>query len=359
MGATPIPARRLRGLPGNVVLGVAVVAGLLAVQAVLNALVAREVLSAYTTTVLSFVGINVIMAASLNLVNGVAGQFSIGHAGFMAVGAYTSAAITLFATKRLGGPGPAALVVFVVALLIGGAVAALAGYLVGLPSLRLRGDYLAIVTLGFGEIIRVVIVNVEALGGSRGLPGIPKFASVFWIWLFVAITVITLYRIVHSDYGRTLLAIREDEIAASAMGVDTTAKKVGAFTIAAFFAGVGGGLFAHTLAYLNPNSFKFDISFGFVVMVILGGMGSLSGSVLAAILLTVMLEALRPTTLAKAFSAVQLDAFAEWVRQHDFRISIYALLLILMMLLRPHGLFGAREVWQAPWLRRLLGRRTA
>ena len=330
----------------------------LAMHVVLTHAVSTGHLSNYWLLIIRYVGINIIMAASLNLVNGVAGQFSIGHAGFMAVGAYASATVTIPAAKALGPEASpvAAAAVFVVSLIFGGLLAAVAGYVVGLPSLRLRGDYLAIVTLGFGEIIRVVILNVDALGGPRGIPGIRPWASVFWIWLFVGITLVALHRIMRSDYGRALLAIREDETAAASMGIDTTSKKVGAFTIAAFFAGVGGGLFAHTLAYLNPNSFTFVRSFDFVVMVILGGMGSLSGSVVAAVGLTVALELLRPTSLAGALRSAGLERAGEWIAAHDFRLSVYALLLVLLMLLRPHGLLGAREVWDAAWVRRLRDR---
>lgn len=347
-------------LPGQLALSAAAVALLWVADRQLNLAAAggSEAVTDYTLLILRYIGINVIMAASLNLVNGVTGQFSIGHAGFMAVGAYTSAGLTTFASGALAESSHAAQVgVFLASLVAGGLLAAATGYLVGLPSLRLRGDYLAIVTLGFGEIIRVVILNVDALGGARGMYGIPSHASVFWIWTCAVVTIVTLYRIVRSDYGRTLLAIREDEVAAEAMGVDTTARKVGAFAIAAFFAGVGGGLFAHTLAYLNPSIFTFNKSFDFVVMVILGGMGSLSGSILAAIALTLVLELLRPSTLGSYFDGAGLAGAAEWVRGHDFRISLYALMLILVMLLRPNGLFGSREIWQAGPLARLFGRR--
>jgi branched-chain amino acid transport system permease protein len=343
----------------NLVAAACVLAGALALHLTLTGLQAAGHVSNYWLLIIRYVGINVILAASLNLVNGVAGQFSIGHAGFMAVGAYASAVITIPAARALGASASplATGAVFVAALLVGGLFAAGAGYVVGLPSLRLRGDYLAIVTLGFGEIIRVVILNVDSLGGPRGIPGIKPYASVFWIWLFVGLTLVVLHRIMRSDYGRALLAIREDETAAAAMGIDTTSKKVGAFTIAAFFAGIGGGLFAHTLAYLNPNSFTFVKSFDIVVMVILGGMGSLSGSVLAAIVLTIVLELLRPTSVSRLLDGAGLESAAKWVSQHDFRLSIYALMLVLIMLLRPHGLLGSREIWQAGWVRRLFRRR--
>jgi branched-chain amino acid transport system permease protein len=255
--------------------------------------------------------------------------------------------LTLAAREALPNGPPALLsAIFVASLVLGGLLAAGTGYLVGLPSLRLRGDYLAIVTLGFGEIIRVIILNVSSLGGARGLYGITGHATVFWVGLVVVVTIVALHRITRSDYGRTLLAIREDEVAAEAMGIDTTGKKVQAFAIAAFFAGVAGGLFAHTVNYLNPNSFTFVKSFDYVVMVILGGMGSLSGAIIAATGLTILLEILRPTTLASTMDSLHLTGAADWLRGHDFRISLYAAVLILMMLLRPNGLFGKRELWE-------------
>jgi branched-chain amino acid transport system permease protein len=345
---------RAAAIRNNALVALAVVAVALALHGSLTALQAHDHVSRYVILIVRYVGINIILAASLNLVNGVAGQFSIGHAGFMAVGAYASAAITVPAAAALGAGASPALtaLIFVAALVFGGLLAAVAGYLVGLPSLRLRGDYLAIVTLGFGEIIRVVILNVDALGGPRGIPGIPPYATIFWIWLMVGVTLVVLHRVMRSDYGRALLAIREDETAAASMGIDTTKKKVGAFTIAAFFAGVGGGLFAHTLAYLNPNSFTFVKSFDIVVMVILGGMGSLSGSVLAAIGLTVVLELLRPTSVARVLGDMHLSGAAAWVSAHDFRLSIYALMLVVVMIARPNGLLGSAELWQVRWRRR-------
>ena len=336
---------------------VVAVAGI--IHLVLQALARRGVVSNYHLKIVKDTGINVVMAASLNLVNGVAGQFSIGHAGFMAVGAYTAASVTVAAQSALkvsGGDGAAMAIAFLVALLMAGLAAAVAGVLVGLPSLRLRGDYLAIVTLGFGEIIRSIVVNVPALGGALGMRGMPQMSSVFWVWLVAGATVVCLHRIARSDFGRALLAIREDEVAASAMGIDTTSKKVGAFTIAAFFAGVGGGLFAHANYVVDPSTFKFDLSFQFVVMVILGGMGSLTGSIIAAIVLTVLLELLRNTILAGQLHDLGLHRLADWVAVHDLRISIYALLLILMMILRPNGLLGLHEIWDTRWFRWIASR---
>ena len=277
------------------------------------------------------IGINIILAVSLNMVNGFTGQFSIGHAGFMAVGGYTAGFITYYLSFKLWGSAElhggflgGGDLLFVGGTLVGGIFAAALGYLVGLPSLRLRGDYLAIVTLGFGEIIRVLILNIDAVGGARGLPGIPQWANFFWVFLVATIVIALAVNLANSTHGRALFAIRDDEIAAEALGVDTTAYKVTAFVLGAFFAGVAGGLFAHYLSYLNPSTFTFLKSIEVIAMVVLGGMGSITGSVLAAIVLTLMPEALR---------AVK-----------DYRMVIYALMLIVLMITRPQGLMGTREL---------------
>ena len=290
------------------------------------------VMSNYYFDILMLAGINIILAVSLNLVNGFTGQFSMGHAGFMSVGGYLSAFITteLVATNpQLMENSVAATLIFVTSLILGGLAATAVGYIVGLPSLRLRGDYLAIVTLGFGEIIRVIFLNTEAVGGARGLSGINQYTSFGWIFTFVILTIFSVWRIVHSGHGRVLLSIREDEIAATAMGVNTTQGKVRAFAMGAFFAGIAGGLFAHNLGTINPQIFDFNRSFEVIIMVVLGGMGSISGSVVAAILLTVLKEALRPL---QNYTGV------------DLRMVIYALVLILMMLARPKGIFGTSEL---------------
>lgn len=279
----------------------------------------------YVVGVLVLIGINIILATSLNLVNGHTGQFSLGHAGFMAVGAYASSVVTLFygATllKLFGGPGPLAnQLVFAIALVAGGLAAAVAGLLVGVPSLRLRGDYLAIVTLGFGEIIRVVVQNTEAVGGPRGLNMIPGFTNLFWTFALAALTIYVIASLVDSTYGRGFLAVRDDEVAAEAMGINTTRYKVLAFALGSFFAGIAGALYAHYITYISPGGFDFMKSVEVVVMVILGGMGSTVGVVLAAILLTVLNEFLREA--------------------EQYRMIIFALLLIVMMILRPQGLLG-------------------
>src|SRR5436309_8818901 len=299
-----------------------------------------RILNPYLFQIIIRCGINIILAVSLNLINGFTGQFSIGHAGFMALGAYGSATFTL----RVGVGWVAGLTAagvpevvaqgtaLMVALLLGGLLAALAGYLVGLPSLRLRGDYLAIVTLGFGEIIRVLILNVDAVGGARGLPGIPVWANFFWVGSGVMSVILLARHLSLSTHGRALFAIRDDEVAAEALGVDTISYKVLAFVMGAFFAGVAGGLFAHFLSYLNPNSFTFIKSIEVIAMVVLGGMGSISGSVVAAVVLTLMPEVLRPVK--------------------DYRMVIYSLMLITLMITRPQGLMGSRELSLATFRRR-------
>ncbi len=285
-------------------------------------------LDPYFLGIATFAGINILLGVSLNLVNGHTGQFSLGHAGFMAVGGYAAAWFTTVKGAAiyaaLGLPEGNYWVnnaFFFVSLIMGGLTAAVAGLLVGIPSLRLKGDYLAIVTLGFGEIIRVIIQNTESLGKSQGLSGIPLYTNLFWAWIFAAVCVYVVGSLVNSIYGRGYLATRDDEIAAEAMGVNTTVFKVKAFVIGAFFAGIGGGLFGHFTQTLDPDSFGFMRSVEIVVIVILGGMGRSLGVIFAAILLTVLLELLRE------FSS--------------YRMVIYSLLIILLMLLRPQGLFGA------------------
>ena len=295
--------------------------------AILLALVASyfsDHLDPYFLRVIVTVGINIILAVSLNLVNGYTGQFSLGHAGFMCVGAYTSAVITMFVTPKIIGsivpPGEiTSSLVFLCAILISGIAAALIGLVVGIPSLRLKGDYLAIVTLGFGEIIRIVFLNIPAVGAARGLPGIPTYTNLFWAYAFAFITIYVVLSIVHSTYGRGFLAVHDDEIAAEAMGINTTRYKIIAFSVSAFFAGTAGALYAHYKTFISPNGFDFMRSIEIVVMVILGGMGNTLGVIAAAILLTVLPEVLRPV--------------------EEYRMIIYSLLLIILMLTRPQGLF--------------------
>lgn len=287
----------------------------------------------YFLTIVAYSGIAIIMAASLNLITGITGQFSMGHAGFMSVGAYASTVLSMYfmeSNPTLFTEGSLMTsLLFLSALLFGGLIAAIIGYGVGLPSLRLKGDYLAIVTLGFGEVIRVMILNIDSIGGPRGIPNIPYLSNVGWIYTFVVVTLFVLWRTVYSPVGREFLSVREDEIAAEAMGVNATRAKVRAFVLSSFFAGIAGGLLAHFLRYINPAMFDFNKSFEIIIMVVLGGMGSFAGSVFAAVLLTFMREALRP-----------LQEYT----QVDFRMVIYSLFLIILMLTRPRGIFGRKEL---------------
>ena len=300
------------------------------------------------------VGVNVALAVSLNIVNGMTGQFSIGHAGFMAVGAYiagvVSKATAVFGISFLP-EGVSDQILYGVSLLVGAVAAGGFGFLVGLPSLRLKGDYLAIVTLGFGEIIRVVVQNTELFGRALGLSGVPQRTTFFSCWFVVVLVVICAQRIRQSSHGRALLAIREDEIAAEAMGVNTTAYKVRAFVVASFFAGLAGGVFAHYQSIVAPASFGFVKSMEIVVMVVAGGLGSTTGAVVAAVLLTLLPEALRSAFFAFTGSM----SFAEKAEQ--VRMPIYGLLLVIIMLVRPQGLFGSRELWETKIFKRLFGGR--
>lgn len=291
----------------------------------------------------SLVGVNVILAVSLNIVNGMTGQFSIGHAGFMAVGAYVSGTVSIalqpFHVPALPGAVSEQLF-FALSLLLGGVAAAAAGFLVGLPSLRLRGDYLAIVTLGFGEIIGVIAQNTPRLGGALGLSGIPQRSSFFAVWLWAFFVILLARRLAASPHGRSLLAIREDEVAAEAMGVNTTAYKVRAFVVSSFFAGVAGALFAHVVPIVTPSTFSFIRSMEIVVMVVAGGLGSTSGAVLAAIVLTLLPEGLR-----SLFFSLGGGDHALAQRVDQVRMPIYGGLLVLLMLTRSQGLLGGKELW--------------
>lgn len=333
------------------------------------------------------VGIAVILAVSLNFVNGFTGQFSIGHAGFMSVGGYAAGVLTYYGGARLFSDTVAhgdlaGQALFGISIIAGGLVAAALGWVVGLPSLRLKGDYLALVTLGFGEIVRVLLQRsgdvlydtgeiaktpwiqplglwrmvvpgtppspgtaeaieaeaqqrmlVTSLGGADGFM-LPDYATPFWVWLFVGITLLVAYRLKESNHGRAYLSVREDEIAAEAMGIPTTAIKVRSFVIAAFFAGVAGGLYAHLGGTLAAKELGFQKSFEIVIMVVLGGMGSISGCTLAAIILTLLPELLRDF--------------------ESYRMIVYAITLVVVMLVRPEGLFGLREIWELGPFRRLV-----
>ena len=297
----------------------------------------------YYARIINLIGINITLAVSLNLINGLAGQFSIGHAGFMAVGGYTATYVTVYHGQQLAALAGSSLeglvgwtLVVIVSLLTGALAAAAAGLVVGIPSLRLRGDYLAIVTLGFSEIIRVVILNIPAVGGATGFTAALPIINFFWIFAVAVLTIVIVRNIATSTFGRVLAMIRGDEIAAEAMGIRTTRYKVLAFVISAAMAGVAGGLSGQLFANpLNPQNLNFVRSIEIIVMIVIGGIGSISGAVFGATVVTVLPEALR--TLDQQFPGL--------------RMVVYALLLVLTMIFRPQGLFGRREIGFA-WLRR-------
>jgi branched-chain amino acid transport system permease protein len=313
----------------------------IAVLALLQALTAG---SEYFVYLSLLVGVNVVLAVSLNVINGMTGQFSIGHAGFMAVGACSSALVSMTLDQYQTGFLPPAVerqLFFFVALVVGGAFAGLFGFLVGLPSLRLRGDYLAIVTLGFGEIILVVVRNTPALGGALGLSGTPQHTTFFSVWFAVFLVILFARRLLASPHGRNLVAIREDEVAAEAMGVDTTGYKVRAFVVSSFFAGVAGGLFAHFQSIITPgDSFSFVKSMEIVVMIVAGGLGSTTGAVVAAVVLTLLPEAMRAVFITVGGENAALAQSIDQLRK-----PIFGLLLVVMMLTRPQGIFGTHEAW--------------
>jgi branched-chain amino acid transport system permease protein len=295
----------------------------------------------YPLRIITLAGINIILAVSLNLISGFTGQFSIGHAGFMAIGAYGTGWMAVTFGPRIQAalsflPAEAQQGVVVLAgLAFGAFLAAIGGLLVGVPSLRLRGDYLAIVTLGFGEIIRVVILNIDAIGGARGYTGIPNLAGFGWVFFVAIMTVIAVHNLIGSSFGRTLIAVREDEIAAEAMGVNVTRAKVAAFVASSTIAGIAGGLFAYYNMYLHTNSFTFIKSIEFIIMIVIGGLGSTLGAVVGAAIYTILIEVLRVSA--------------------QYRMVAFSLMLILIMIFRPQGLFGsvdfmrrARKVPPAP-----------
>jgi branched-chain amino acid transport system permease protein len=314
------------------------------------AAVKADLLNAYLQLVIMYIGINIILCSSLNLINGYMGEFSCGHAGFMAVGAYVSSILNvwLFTNDPTFGTAilsqTASLFLFPITLIIGGIAAALAGLFVAVPSFRTRGDYLAIITLAVNYIVKSAVENMQAIGGARGFMGMKKVVTgmeevlnipwvIIWTLIFTALCVWMLYRFVNSTYGKGIMAIRDDEIAAEIMSVNTERMKLTAFMLSSGLAGVAGGLFAHILGYINPGSFTIMKSTEVMVMVYLGGMGSLTGSVLSAVSFTILMELLRPLQVWK------------WV--------LIPLLLIILMLFRPEGIMGHRELTDIfPKLRR-------
>lgn len=275
-------------------------------------LIATGRIDSFYENLMITIAINIILAVSLHLVIGITGQLSIGHAGFFAIGAYFSAIFTM----NMGLPFP-------VALILAGIVAAIAGFIVGMPSLRLRGDYLAIATLGFAEIIRIIFLNWEYVGGASGMT-VTRMTTWQYSFIFLLITIIVIANFTNSRHGRACISIREDEIAADSMGINTTYYKVLAFVIGSLFAGIAGGCYSHNFYFLQPVNFGVLKSFDILIYVVLGGLGSMSGAIISATLLTLV------STYFQNFP--------------EIRMVLYSLVLIIIMLYRPQGLMGSKEI---------------
>jgi len=290
-------------------------AALAAVYVSVLLLVEVGIIDTYLQATMVTICVNIILAVSLNLVTGFTGQFSLGHAGFMAIGAYSTALITMSMPTIFG---------FVLGLLVGALLAALVGFLIGLPTLRLRGDYLAIATLGMAEIIRVLLLNFEFSNGAAGLSGIPQFVNWNWLFVLTAGTIVLISNFLDSRHGRDCIAVREDEIAAESIGVRSTQAKTLAFSVGAFFGAIAGGVYASYFYFIKPDLFGFMQSINILVIVVLGGLGSISGSIIAAILLAVV------STLLQPFP--------------EIRMILYSLVLVVLMVFRPQGIMGSREL---------------
>lgn len=267
------------------------------------------IIDSYIMFNIIIIGVNIILAVSLNLITGFTGQFSLGHAVFMSIGAYSSAVFT----AKLGMPFP-------IGILAGALIAAALGIVIGIPTLRLKGDYLAIATLGFAEIVRIALLNNEYLGGASGLMDIPQYTNWTWMFAMVVLTIVLIKNFINSKNGRACIAIREDEIAAESMGVNTTYYKVLAFCVGAFFAGIAGSLYSGYVYFIKPDDFGFMKSIDILVIVVFGGMGSILGSVVGAIALSIL--------------SLLLQGLPE------LRMVIYAVVLFLIMVYRPQGLMG-------------------
>ncbi|WP_051531249.1 branched-chain amino acid ABC transporter permease [Clostridiisalibacter paucivorans] len=306
----------------------------------------NKTFDSYKMRIFNLCGIYVILALGLNLINGFTGLFSLGHAGFMAVGAYTSALLTMspdmkemnFFMKPIVPFLANVEVPFYIALLMGGIMAGLAGFLIGAPVLRLRDDYLAIATLGFGEIIRIIFTNTQSLtNGALGLKGLPNTTNVWWSWGIAIVCIIFMVFLIKGSYGRAFKAIREDEIAAQAMGINLFKHKILAFTIGSFLAGIGGALLAHLLGTIDPLMFRFILTFNIVLIVVLGGIGSITGTVISAVVVTTLMEVLRVLDGSMNFGFIKIAAIP------GLRMVVFSALLMIVILFYQQGLMGTNE----------------
>ena len=323
----------------------------------------EETFDRFTMQIFKLCAINIILALSLNLINGFTGLFSLGHAGFMAVGAYTCAILTMSPEQKEVNyilqpivPWLAHVQIpFAPALLLGGLLAGFIGWLLGVITLRLRDDYLAIATLGFSEIIRVILTNAQTVtNGSLGLKGLPRFTTMWWSWGMAILTTVFLVFLIKSSYGRAFKAIRDNEIAAESMGINVLGLKVMSFAISSFLAGIGGGLLAHYLTTIDPKQFIFLKTFDILLIVVLGGVGSLTGSVVAAIVVTIAMEALRFLDGPLNFGFYATSGIP------GLRMVFFSALLMIVVIYRQQGLMGKAEFsWQALSRIGLLPRRGA
>jgi branched-chain amino acid transport system permease protein len=301
----------------------------------------------YTRRIFNLCAIYIVLALSLNLVNGFTGLFSLGHAGFMAVGAYVSALLTMTAAQKdmnffLTPIAPilhGVTLPFLPALLVAGLVTALFGFLIGAPVLRLRDDYLAIATLGFAEIIRVLITNFQPItNGAQGLKGLPKYSTTWAVWACAAAATAFMILLMRSSFGRAIKAVRDDEIAAEAMGVNVFRTKVVSFTTSSFMAGVGGALLGHMITTIDPKMFTFMLTFNIILIVVLGGNGSISGSIIGAVAVTIGMELLRFLDEPMDFIVFRTSGLP------GLRMVVFSVLLMAMVIFRQRGLMGNREL---------------
>ena len=320
--------------------------------------IAQRSFDAYVIRILNLCGIYVILGVSLNLINGFTGQFSLGHAGFMSIGAYASALLYMspelkevnyFITPIIW-PLSVIQIPFIFSLIIAGLVSAGVGFLVGAPCLRLKGDYLAIVTFGFSEIIRVLFCNLQSItNGPLGLKGLPSYTNLWWTWGIAILTIWFIKNLINSSYGRALKSIREDEVAAEAMGVNLFYHKVLSFVVGAFFAGIGGALLGSLVMTIDPNTFSFFMTFQIIIIVIVGGLGSITGTVIVGTAFAILMEVLRSVESPMSFFGLNIPGIP------GMRMLIFSILLMIVILFFHQGLMGTKECsWE--WLYHKFGR---
>lgn len=331
-------------LKNNKILNIVLIIGIF-----LLLIVANNTLDSYKIRILNLCAIYTILGLSMNLINGFTGLFSLGHAGFIAIGAYTTSILTMsekvknqnFFLEPLVAPLNHISMPFLPALILAGLISAGIAFLIGAPALRLRGDYLAIATLGFAEIIRIILNNAQPItNGALGLRGIPHKSNLYWTFGLAIITIIIIVSLINSSYGRALKAIREDEIAAQSMGINLFKHKTIAFIIGAFFAGIGGGLLGNLLGTIDPNMFKFVFTFNILLIIVIGGMGSVTGTIIAAFFVTVLGEVLRFLDMEKQFEF----GIISFKGVPGLRMVVFSVLLMVIVLFFRKGIMGTKEI---------------